>query len=214
MRRLAMSDKAPRRTAHQLAHLPSQSLPDGTKGRILKAALRLFIEHGFAGASIRDLARELELQPTALYAHFPSKEHVLAELARIGFEAHYDALRRATLGVGSDATDQIRAWVRAHVIFHAAYPMLAVLIHEQMHLLSPELAGPSHVLRQQSERLLYDIVARGVTHGGFHPPHEFVAAAAIGAMGMRVAHWYHADFELSPEQIADAQAELAVRMLR
>jgi AcrR family transcriptional regulator len=204
---------AARRALSHPARLPEGTVPKGSKGRILETALRLFIELGFHGASIRDFAREVKLQPTALYAHFASKEHVLAQLVRIGYEAHHDLLQAEILEAGSDPVDQIRSWVRAHVRFHAEYPMLAILVHEQMHLVSADLLAAAMLLRRQSERLLLDVIGRGVAQGRFHIPHVFVTASAIGGMGIRVAHWYQADFELSPIEVGNVHAELALRML-
>ena len=82
------------------AKLPEGLSVDGTRLKILEAALRIFATKGFHGASIRDLAAVAELTPSVVYAHFPSKEHVLAELARAGHEAHFHALQSALLAAG------------------------------------------------------------------------------------------------------------------
>jgi AcrR family transcriptional regulator len=52
----------------------------GTRDQILAIARRLFVEQGYAGTSIVDLARELGTTTAALYYHFPSKAEILAEL--------------------------------------------------------------------------------------------------------------------------------------
>src|SRR5450432_3077518 len=66
--------------------LPPRPATDGTRGRILRAGLGLFAEHGFHGTSIRDIAAEAAVQSASLYAHFPSKEAILAELVLAGHE--------------------------------------------------------------------------------------------------------------------------------
>ena len=192
---------------------PPSATPPGTKGRILEAALELFATRGYAAVSIRDLAAALKLQPGALYVHFRSKEHLLAELVRLGHEAHHRALRAALMEGGTEPVDQLRSVAKAHARFHADYPMAAVLIDDEMHHLSQELGAAALAVRQQSVALISEVIDRGVQQGKFKVPHPFVVTAAVGAMGMRVAHWYRPDFELSPEQIAEVHAELAVRMV-
>jgi AcrR family transcriptional regulator len=50
------------------------------KREILRAAMKLFGEHGLAATSIRDIARESGYTNPALYRHFPSKEHLALHL--------------------------------------------------------------------------------------------------------------------------------------
>src|SRR5437899_10454278 len=53
-----------------------------TRERILESALDLFARHGFAGTSVRQLARAVGLRESSLYNHFVSKEaiyHALIE---------------------------------------------------------------------------------------------------------------------------------------
>ena len=58
----------------------------------------LFREHGYAGTSIRDIARALSVQGASLYAHVTSKEDVLwaiVDRAATRFEAAADAAEAA-----------------------------------------------------------------------------------------------------------------------
>lgn len=194
--------------------LPPSAAHDGTRRRILEVALRQFASRGFHGTSIRELAAALELQPSALYAHFPSKEHILAELVRVGHEAHHEALRAPLLDAGADPIDQVRALIRAHVLVHATYPQLAVVVNDEMYALPPKLIAPGLALRNESAALLRQVIERGVALGRFAPLNLVATVAAIGAMGLRIPHWYEADAELSVDTLADTYAELALRMLK
>lgn len=48
---------------------------------VVAAALRVLDDYGLADLSMRRLATELEVQPSALYHHFPSKQALLAAVA-------------------------------------------------------------------------------------------------------------------------------------
>jgi AcrR family transcriptional regulator len=210
--------KAPRATPRsrfpaQRVILPSGVGPEGTRRRVLEAGLQLFARWGFHGTSMRDLAGALELQPGALYVHFPSKEHILAELSRLGHEAHNKALRTALLDAGSEPAEQLRALVRAHVTVHATHPQLAVIINEELYALPPELAAPALALRQQSTALLMEVIERGVALGHFSCRNVLVTTAAISAMGLRTPYWYKPKRGLAVRTLAELSAELALRML-
>jgi AcrR family transcriptional regulator len=193
--------------------LPSATLPEGTPGRILVTALRLFAQSGFHGTSVRTLATQCKLQPGALYVHFPSKEHILAELARLGHEAQQAALRGALLEAGDDPAKQLVSVVKSNATLHATYPQLAIVVNEELYALPDELAGPALALRQQSSALLLDILRRGVDAGRFRCHNALVTAAAIGAMGLRVPYWYEPQTGLEIAALAELQAELALRMV-
>lgn len=211
---------APRRTPRQRSRLPAlrvtlpaEATATGSRLRILNAALQLFAGRGFHATSVRDLAGKCRLQPGALYVHFPSKEHILAELCQIGHEVHHQALRTALLDAGSEPEAQIRAVVRAHVRVHATHPQLAVLINEELYTLPSELAAPALTLRTQSTALLTEILARGVALQRFRCRDLRVTAAAISAMGLRIPYWYRPDEGPPLDTLAEIHAELSLRML-
>lgn len=202
-RRLAATGTAP---------LP-ESIPSGSRRLILETALRLFAERGYSGTSIRDIAAACRLQGPTLYSHYPSKEHVLAELVRIAHEEHLRRVRASLLDSQPDPREQIRAYVRAHVRFHTDFPMLAVVGNTELHMLSPELGPPIYQVRKQSEQILMDIAQRGIDRGLFTVPHSWLAVAAIGGMGLRVAFWFAPGGDIAPELVADAYSEFALRIL-
>ena len=47
-----------------------------TRQRILAAAGQLFAEHGFAGTSVRMIARQLNITDPAVHYHFPTKQSI------------------------------------------------------------------------------------------------------------------------------------------
>lgn len=202
-----------RRLAAEETALPPETPPRGSRGLILNAALRLFAESGYGGTSVRDIAAEAGVQPATIYAHYPSKEHVLAELIKIGHDEHHRRIRAALLETSADPREQLAALVRAHVRMHTAYSMLAVVANAELHALSPALAAASLELRRQSEQLLADVIQRGIQMGTFKVRHAWLALAAIGGAGMRVAHWYTPAFEQSAEEVADSYAEFALRIV-
>ena len=78
---------------------------------------------------------------------------------------------------------------------------------------SSELGAATFELRNQSIQVLEDIVRRGLERGVFRIAHVWLAVAAIGAMGIRVAYWYTPEFEVDAQQVADIYAQFALRLL-
>lgn len=55
------------------------------RGKIMDAARRLFVEHGYEAVSMRMIAREIEYSPTAIYLHFRDKDTLFQELCAADF---------------------------------------------------------------------------------------------------------------------------------
>ena len=154
-----------RRLSTREGGLPAGTGPEGPRRRILEAALGLFAEQGFAGASIRELATAAGVRSATLYAHYASKEQILGDIALIGHEDHHARLRAALLTGGTDPADQLSAVVQAHVRWHADYPRLAIVANAELHALSPDLAAPAVAVRESSIELLLEIARRGTDDG-------------------------------------------------
>lgn len=64
----------------------NQVIRDATRGKILEAALGVFAEHGYAGASVRRIAEAAGMAPGLLYSHFEGKREVLRALFALSME--------------------------------------------------------------------------------------------------------------------------------
>lgn len=203
--------------AGRVRHTAAPGLPpggvEGPRRRILEAALTLFARRGFHGTSVRDLADVLEQQPSALYKHFPSKEHVLAALVQHGYAMHHQTLLDGLLTVGASPVDQLHILVEVNARSHAQWPLLAIVVHEELHALPEALLGPVVALRDASAALLLRILQRGSAEGCFDVVDLPTTAAAIGAMGVRIPLWFHPGLGLDIDTMAHRQALLALRMV-
>lgn len=206
-------DENPRRLRAVEARLPEGMTPPGTRGRILRAGLRTFAELGFYGASIRDIAAEAGVNSATLYAHYPSKEHILAALVLHGHEELHRRLQEALVRAGSGPAAQLAALVRAHASVHTEYPLLALVTNSELHALSPEQALAAVALREQSRTLLLQVLGHGIDAGVFRVQDPVLAALAISGMGMRIATWFGPDVPYTAAQVADAHVEMALRMV-
>jgi AcrR family transcriptional regulator len=66
---------------------------DYTRERILKAALKLFADLGYEGASIRAIVSKAKVNQAAINYHFAGKEGLYRAVLQIAFEVDADALK-------------------------------------------------------------------------------------------------------------------------
>lgn len=60
--------------------------------------MRLFVEHGVDSVSVRDIAGACAMKASNLYAHFESKDHLIATLFHDGYGEYGDILAKAAAG--------------------------------------------------------------------------------------------------------------------
>lgn len=192
--------------------LPPRAASDGTRRRIQTAALELFADRGYHGVSMRELAAATGIQASSLYAHVPSKEELLLELILLGHEEHREGLRNALIESSDAPAEQLATCVRAHVRFHVEYPMLATVCNNELRSLGEAAQRQVLLVRDDAERTLRELVDRGVRLGAFDVGDTFLAAAAIGAMGIRAAAWFRRGTH-TVDEVVDGYAELALRIV-
>lgn len=84
-----------------------------SRARIIAVAAQLFAEHGYEGASIRDIAQAAGMTTASLYYHFSGKDDLFVAVHGRALRGVADAVARAVKGL-SDPWDQLEAAVAAH----------------------------------------------------------------------------------------------------
>lgn len=175
--------------------------------QIYQTAARLFRQHGYHGTTIRQVARELDLQGGSLYAHIDSKEDVLWGIVN---QAADEFLATLTPIAHSDLspTDKLRAALRAHIQVVANNLDTATVYFHDWQFLSPDRRACLRERRDEYEGLFRAMVAEGVAAGCLRPVDEKFAALLILSAGNWLYHWYRPDGGLTPEAVADVFTDL------
>ena len=78
-----------------------------TRQKILDAARRMLVQHGYQGTTMRAIAAKIGYTPTAIYHYFKDKDALVAELSALDYRAFSQALQRT-----GTAGDPVTAWAR------------------------------------------------------------------------------------------------------
>jgi AcrR family transcriptional regulator len=181
---------------------------------ILGAALESFAELGFAGASMRTIAGRAGTSLSNLYNYFPSKDDLLVAVLK---DANDELLTRVTEAVNAaTATPEhrLRAAVRAYVGFSTDHMLASVVAISEFRYLEGDLRQDVVAARDSTQQIFVDLVSDGVRTGAFATPHAREAARAILLLCATVSTWYQPDGALTPDGLADQQADFAVALVR
>ena len=98
------------------------------RAEILAAAERIFVEHGYEGATIRKIADDVGLSSTALYMHFSEKGEILQEICRQAFGALMEA-NQTIIAEAGPPEQRMRKMMHAYVEFGFANPNAYRLVY-------------------------------------------------------------------------------------
>lgn len=177
----------------------------------------LFRENGYAGTSVRDIARALSLQGASLYAHVTSKEDVLwaiVDRAASRFEAAADAAEaEADARRPGDPAETLAALVRAHVdVLTSDVDAAGVFVHEWRSL-DPEHRRAILSRRDAYEQRFRRRIEAGIAVGAFAMIDSAIATTTLLSAINGIADWYDPEGRLPASRIGDNLVDLTLRMV-
>lgn len=188
------------------------TVADTRKEQIYRVASTLFSERGYRATSVRDIARELDLQGGSLYAHISSKEDVLWEIIVRVAESFFAAVEPIATSEGPVA-ERLRAMIHAHVGVVVNELARAVVFFQDWRQLSEPRKSEVLALRDGYEALFRETIAAGVANGEFAQRDPRLATIFVLTALNGIPGWFRADGDQRAEEIADELATLVINGL-
>src|SRR5438445_3530723 len=155
-----------------------QRRKDARPEEIVAAALDVFVEHGFAGARLEDVARRAGVTKGTVYLYFKSKEALFKAVVRqtiVPAIAQGEALAQAFTGSARELLERLvrEYWRLVGETSLAGIPKLmmaeAATFPELTRFYYDEVVTRGH-------RLMAGVIERGIKNGEFRPVDVKVAA--------------------------------------
>ncbi|MCQ4122231.1 TetR/AcrR family transcriptional regulator [Rhodococcus tibetensis] len=177
--------------------------------KVLAAALAAFVEKGYDGASIREIASRAGLSVPGLYHHYPSKQALLVGLTNAVMRELLDRSRAAVAEAGPTPGERFDAVIESLLRFHMYRREQSFVASRETRSMELESRRAYIALRDEQQQLVDDIVRDGVTAGLFRTPFPEDASRAVVTMCVSVATWYREDGPLSPDEIVERYVVIA-----
>ena len=162
-------------TKHRHAGETGYSKSEETRSRIIRAALKMFGELGFEGASTRDIATEAGVNPPALQYHFNNKEGVYSACVALIIK-HARAALDDVLTAGQKAID---AQCDDETLIEAFCAIQKRIV--EMTLSEQESGGGREFMRREQAGLAPKL-GDDLFHQGMTKPIMSVSSAIVGRL--------------------------------
>ena len=184
------------------------------KDLILASAEKLFVEKGFAGTSINDIAAEADFSRTSIYQYFSSKEEIYLHILERYTEPLTDRLKKATEDAPT-VPEKIRAFLDELRKMKSEKSNFFELYFIQRHQVEPrlpdELRTQLNAKRRRLENVFREFYREGVEKGEVRAMRFKDASNLFFAqiMGMMLLHEYYGnEFDVSLDEHLDMSLQL------
>ncbi|WP_237687085.1 TetR/AcrR family transcriptional regulator [Arthrobacter sunyaminii] len=169
---------------------------------VLAAALACFVEQGYHGTTIREVAGRAGLSVPGIYHHYSSKHALLEGIVQRAMTDLYQRSEAALAEAGPGVEERFRLLIECLVLFHAHRSEHAFIAASEIRSLQDDARAAHIAARDRQQLLLTGVVNDGVSAGVFATPYPAESARAVITMCTGVAQWYRSAGELSPEDLA------------
>ncbi|NYT22406.1 TetR/AcrR family transcriptional regulator [Alcaligenaceae bacterium] len=181
--------------------------------RIIAAAVDCFYVHGYSNTTLESVADQLNVTKPFIYAHFKSKNMLLAEICSRGIKVSLAALNRIVTAPGS-AMERMTIFSRDFMMAVLENQKPVAIYFREIKNLDPQDRDAINELRRDFDHKLIGLLDEGVAAGEFVLNDTRLAAHAIGGIASWSYVWFRPDGPAPAQQVAEEMGRLMMAMLR
>lgn len=196
-------------------------VPDDIRGavarlkreRIVASAVELFYRQGYERTTLEQVADAMDVTKPFIYAHFPSKADLLAEICSRAIRHAHVGLNRA-LTEDSSQTERLESIVRDFLLAVLDNQAHAVIFSREETELKQADRDAINGLRRTFDQKLTALLEAGVQAGEFTIDDVPLTALAIGGIVGWAPVWYRPKGRLSKQEAAERLSALVLNMVK
>ncbi|MFQ4149152.1 TetR/AcrR family transcriptional regulator [Arthrobacter sp. LAPM80] len=187
---------------------PARLPRDERRAQLLASALEVFVNHGYHGAAMDEIAETAKVSKPVLYQHFPSKRELYLAL----LDSHLEALTKMLVGALSSTTDnklRVQATMKAYFHFMANDDQAHRLVFESDLVNDVEVAARLEKFNAHYADAIGEVIAEDTK---LAPVEAALLGRALAGMAQVSArYWLEANGDLDLDVASDLVYRLAWR---
>jgi AcrR family transcriptional regulator len=169
---------------------------------ILAAAAALYSRRGYHAVGIRELAEAVGLSTSTIYHYYSTKQDILYEIVSRFLAEFSDRLVSGLRDTALPPRLRLERAVTEHVVLTVTRREELLVGNPVLNALEPAQRARIAGLRRAYRDAVRDVIAEGAASGEFLVTDPLLTAMAMLDMLDGVRSWYHADGQLSLEELA------------
>lgn len=185
------------------------------RSEIVSAALEVFAERGYVGASVREIADRLNISKGNLTYHFAVKDDLLFEIVTDLHDAFLELARTWSEQAADAPRAALHDALREHVLLVARRVSQTRVSYEAFRYLTDARRADIVDRRDRYESALRDLISRAQRSAGrrARATTDLQVRTVLGMLNWPY-QWYSSHGEIDPDELAQIVAEMALRALQ
>lgn len=181
---------------------------------VLSAAIDAFVDTGYHGSTMRDLAARAGMSVPGIYHHYPDKQALLVAILDLTMTELHWRVEAARTGAPT-GIQQVRRIVEALALFHTHRQKLAFIGASEMRSLTAANRQRIADSRNRLQHSLDAAIDRAHADGEVEVAlaDRRIAGRAIATMCTSLPQWFNPAGPATPEQTAHSYADFAESLL-
>lgn len=196
-------------------------VPDDIRGavarlkreRIVASAVELFYRQGYERTTLEQVADAMDVTKPFIYAHFPSKADLLAEICSRAIRRAHDDLNRTLVEEGTQ-TERLARIFRDFLLAVLDNQAHAVIFSREETELNQSDRDAINGLRRAFDRKLMALLEAGVAADEFSIEDLPLTAIAIGGIVGWAPVWFRSSGRLGKQEVAERLTTLVLNMVK
>lgn len=181
--------------------------------QIRSAALEAFYTKGYHGTSLREIAELVGIKVPSLYNYISSKQQLLFDLMGQVMKDLMLQTVEAVRQAGSSPVDQLRAVIRAFILYNIGHPHEAAVSDAELRALNRNNLNAIIKLRDEFDAIFSNIIKRGIDDGLFAAADVPMVKSSILTVCARVYVWYRPGGSHRPDEVASVISDYLIKGL-
>ncbi|MBN2076357.1 MAG: TetR family transcriptional regulator [Dehalococcoidales bacterium] len=182
---------------------------------ILDKAGVLFWQKGYHSTSMKDIAAACDCKAANIYNYFSGKEDILFEVIKDITERAVNSVRHLENDDTASPVDQLRSFIENHLDVLVQMKKSSVLISDTgLQNLTRNHRKDIIELRDTYDRIMTNVIRRGIKSGDFAVKDEKVTVYLISSVIIRSTIWFSSKGRLSAEDVADIMFDFVYKGIK
>jgi len=179
---------------------------------IYAASAQLFVEKGFEGTSVSDIAEAMSMTKAGLYYYFDSKQELLYKIVQLGLDVVKDNVLDPARLI-ADPEERLRFVITNHARLAAEDNHAVIIVSHEMSSLS--FHQRDHIIRRRREyfEFVRSTILELKSIGKVADIDESAATFTFFGMILWLSRWYQRDGKRSIDEVCRDVCDIALKGL-